>query len=127
MKPTHSRPARGWNLGTRIILALILGMGAMFVTSERAHAGFGGSHIYNNSPVGIGIVTNLGDGYSYILAPYRWSPWNAKGGYTGWGWCTNVYYDFGNGWEYRFQVRGAKFWSIAYLATEYARADSWRC
>jgi len=100
----------------------------MVATAKPAHANLNGTKIYNNSSTSLGIVTNLGDGYSYLVGPYRWSNWGAKGGYTGWGWCTNVYYDLGDGrWQYRFQIRGGKFWSVAYAYTDAVRADSWRC
>lgn len=135
MKPTQSRKPRGWNLATRIVLALVLGVGGMLVVSSNtaAHAvgppGRWGSALYNNSSVGIGVVTDLGNSWSYIVRPWNWSSWNVRGAYTGPGYCTNVYYDFagGNGWEYQWQIRGARYYDFAYWWAPYIRTDTWRC
>lgn len=129
MKPTEPRRARGWKLGTNILLATVLAAAGMLVTAKPADAvDFLSTSIYNNSPTYLGIVTTLGEGYSYKMLPYRWTPRNAKGGYTGMGWCTNVYYDMGDGrWQYRFQIKGPRYWSVAYAYIASARADSWQC
>ena len=122
MKPTHKS----------LLAVTFLAAALVLSTALPAHADWGppgrwGSQIMNNSGVGLGIVTNLGDGYSYVQPPWSWTPWNARGGYTGWGYCSNIYYDFGNGWEYQWQIRGGKFWSVAYWAAPHVRVDSWRC
>lgn len=127
MNRTHKLSRR-----LRIAVIAVLASAALVAsTALPAHAvgppGRWGSALYNNSGVGLGIVTNLGDGYAYVQPGWSWTPWNMRGGYTGWGYCTNVYYDVGNGWEYRFQIRGGKFWSVAYWIAAYVRADSWRC
>ena len=127
MKSTQKRGQR-LPLSLTIFVAVFAMCAGCLATARPARATVTATAIYNNSSVGLGIVTNLGSSYAYVLLPYRWSPTNARGGYTGSGWCTNVYYNMGDGvWQYRFQVRGASYWSVAYVWVENVRADSWRC
>jgi hypothetical protein len=122
-------------VATIVAVLMLAGIGTATASSASARQDrtYFGVHLYNAGPGGIGVVTDWGSAggtYNYVLGAGQWSGFNVKGVWVGRGYCTDVYYDQGGGWVYRWTHRGGQYGSQASFAiqiTDYVKVYSYYC
>jgi hypothetical protein len=102
-----------------VVSSILIVVGLGTVTAAPAEAWvIGHPGLYNMGTVGTGV--SRWPGYDAILpvgrSTYGYLGWSeAKGFYTGAGWCTNYYFSNGYDYIYRWTVRGPVESSIPWL------------
>lgn len=119
--PTRDRYRTMWRIWAATVavaIGLVFGLGTANAPPASAWV-IGHAGIYNMGTVQIGVVYRW-PGYDAILpvgrSTYGYLGWSeAKGFYTGVGWCTNYYFSNGYDYIYRWSVRGPVESSIPHL------------